>query len=73
MAKANRPVFRTKLSENLSEDALALVQETEEPHVDRYGRVSYFFAKLLNLKIWLFQPGTLMFEGGVNQGDLAVK
>jgi hypothetical protein len=44
----------------------------EVPYVDRYGRVTYYYAELAGRKIWLYQPGTIMFESGVKEGDLKV-
>lgn len=44
----------------------------ESPYVDRYGRVTYYYAELAGRKIWLYQPGTIMFESGVKEGDLKV-
>ena len=78
VALANRPCFRAKLNENLSAEELGHIREVdpkkgEEPHIDVYGRVTYFYTQLSNRKIWLYQPGTIMFESGVGpSGDLAV-
>ena len=35
--------------------------------------MTYYYAELEeNKKIWLYQPGTIMFESGVFEGDLSV-
>ena len=42
--------------------------------IDNYGRVTYYFAKLGNKKIPVYQPGTIMFECGVvEDSDLCVE
>ena len=41
---------------------------------DSYGRVTYFYARLGNKKIPVYQPGTIMFECGViDESELAVE
>lgn len=37
----------------------------EKPIVDSYGRVTYYYARLGDKKIPVYQPGTIMFECGV--------
>ena len=42
--------------------------------VDSRGRFTYFFAKLGNKEIPVYQPGTIMFESGVlNFNELAIE
>ena len=41
------------------------IPEGEHPYIDRYGRVTYFYAQLAGKQIVIYQPGTIMFETGV--------
>ena len=42
--------------------------------MDNYGRVTYYYARLGDKKIPVYQPGTIMFECGVvNDSDLVVE
>ena len=46
----------------------------EKPLVDSYGRVTYYYAKLGDKKIPVYQPGTIMFECGVvADSELAIE
>ena len=46
----------------------------EKVLIDSRGRFTYFFAKLGNKEIPVYQPGTIMFENAVLQNcDLAVE
>ena len=45
----------------------------QRPIIDTYGRVTYYYCKLGDKNMPLYQPGTLMFETGiVSDGNLAV-
>ena len=77
IALANKSFFKEKLATKLSEDQMKHIKVVdpelgEVPYVDRYGRVTYYYAELAGRKIWLYQPGTIMFESGVKDGDLKV-
>ena len=46
----------------------------ERPIVDSYGRVTYYYARMGDTKIPVYQPGTIMFETGVvNDSELVVE
>ena len=50
-----------------------VISEDEEPFIDRYGRETCYYAELDDKRIWIYQPGTIMFESGVQgDGDLVV-
>ena len=46
----------------------------QRPIVDSYGRVTYFYIKLADKNVPIYQPGTIMFECGVvSDSELAVE
>ena len=45
----------------------------EKPYTDPYGRCTQFYVALTNnVKIWLYQPGSVMLDSGVVPGELEV-
>ena len=49
------------------------VEGEEKPHVDKLGRETNYYIMIDDKRIWLYQPGTVMFESAVKEGgDLAV-
>ena len=75
VAFANRTFFREKLEQNLDADTRERIKEIPEgeyPYIDRYGRVTYFYAQLADKRVLIYQPGTIMFESGVRDGVLGV-
>ena len=79
IALVNKPFFKSRLDQKLDADVVERVnvvntRKGERPIVDSYGRVTYFYARLGNKKIPIYQPGTIMFESGViPTGELAVE
>lgn len=67
VAKLNRPHFAKRL-EPILEKHGDYIKESEIALVDRYGRSTYFYCKLGNQVIPIYQPGTIMFESAV-KGD----
>ena len=76
VALANKAFFKEKLAEKLDptlQEYIKAIGDGEEPFVDRYGRATHYYAQLDDKRIWLYQPGTIMFESGVKgDGDLVV-
>ena len=79
IALVNKEFFKTKLREKLDPELMAYIQcvntrKGQRPIVDSYGRVTYYYVKLGNQKIPVYQPGTIMFECGVvKDGELVVE
>ena len=77
VALANKPFWKEKLATKLDADLCKYIKEVdldkeEEPYCDRFGRVTYYYAELADRRIWLYQPGTIMFESGVKDGELKI-
>ena len=78
IAQANCQFFKQKQNEKLENELRAYINvvdtsKGEEPMVDNYGRVTYYYACLGDQAFPVYQPGTIMFECGVvNDTDLAV-
>ena len=66
VAKVNRPHFAKKL-EPILEKHGDYIKESEIALIDRYGRATYFYCKLGNQIIPIYQPGTIMFESAVKE------
>ena len=57
MAFANRTFFREKLEQNLDADTRERIKEIPEgeyPYIDRYGRVTYFYAQLADKRVLIY-------------------
>lgn len=48
------------------------IDEDAEPFSDSYGRVTFFGMRLGEHMLPVYQPGTIMFDSGVKDGDVAV-
>ena len=78
IAQANCQFFKDKQNEKLEEALRSYIyvvdtSKGEQPMVDNYGRVTYYYACLGDQAFPVYQPGTIMFECGVvNNADLAV-
>ena len=78
IAQANKAHFKVMLKNKLSEELLPQVCEVksrtvQKGFVDSYGRVTYYYVKLGDKNIPVYQPGTIMFECGVvKESDLNV-
>ena len=67
VATANKDNFIENLKENLDPTLLSyvkIVQGDEKPHVDEFGRETNYYIMIDSKRIWLYQPGTVMFESG---------
>ena len=64
------------LKQKLDSTLLAYVKRVEgeeKPHIDKLGRETNYYIMIDDKRIWLYQPGTVMFESAVKEGgDLAV-
>ena len=72
----NKEFFRIKLEEKLApeyRDYIKEFEEDEKPYTDRYGRTSYFYVMLGQHVLPIYQPGTVMFDSGVEDGPNAVE
>ena len=70
IALVNKEFFKQKLADKLDEELQEYILQVntrkgEKPIVDSYGRVTYYYARLGDKKIPVYQPGTIMFECGV--------
>ena len=70
IALVNKEFFKQKLADKLDEELQPYINQVntrkgEKPIVDSYGRVTYYYARLGDKKIPVYQPGTIMFECGV--------
>jgi hypothetical protein len=76
ISKVNKYHFKAKLVEKLDEEHRALIREIDnddEPLVDHYGRVTYFYFMLGGNQLPVYQPGSIMFESAVrNDSELSV-
>ena len=69
MATLNRLTFQAKLEGMAEADRrhVQQVADVQDPIVDSYGRVTFFYTKIGGVRIPLYQPGTVMFESAVVQ------
>ena len=79
IALANKEFFKSKLLEKLDEDLQPIVRQVnprkgQRPLVDTYGRVTYYYIRLGDKNVPVYQPGTIMFECGVvSDSELCVE
>ena len=67
VSKANKDNFIENLKQNLDPTLLSyvkIVQGDEKPYVDKFGRETNYYIMIDSKRIWLYQPGTVMFESG---------
>ena len=79
IAKANRALFKDKLLNEFYKSAtkefkylIFCDKEHELPIIDQFGRITYFKFRIGGMSIPLYQPGTIMFETGMKDGDFKV-
>ena len=64
------------MHEKLDQEHVALIWEIEdddEPLIDHYGRVTYFYIMIGGQKLPVYQPGSVMFESAIlADSDLSV-
>lgn len=70
VADANLESFKGKIKEKLHKSHQELIQERsqDQPFVDAFGRVTYLYVVLGGIQFPIYQPGSVMFETGVESG-----
>ena len=49
------------------------INDTKEPIIDSYGRVTFFYVVMANEVLPIYQPGSIMFESAVNEeSDISI-
>jgi hypothetical protein len=77
ISQVNKPYFKLKILEILSEDIqlnIKEIAENKEPYIDSYGRVTFFYVLVGGQIVPVYQPGTIMFETAVlDKTEITIK
>ena len=77
VSDANKAFFIEKLEQKLSNDEFCMIKSvgstSEQPYTDAYGRCTHFYVALTEkVRIWVYQPGSVMLDSAVVSGELEV-
>ena len=74
VSNSTKDYFRERINERLGDELGNYIISSKMPIYDDFGRTSYFYIKIGNYKLPLFQPGAIMFLTAVkDNSELVIK